>query len=329
MVFPGQGSQAPLMLQDYYVAHDCFRSTFAEAADILNLDLWSMVLTGTKDQLAQTVITQTLMYVSDIAIWRVWQVLSGPNPKVMAGHSLGEYVALVASGAATFADTLRVVQKRAELMAQAMPANVTCGYQGAMLAILGLEVEAIEAICRQVSNVSASQSDLPALMVTVANINAPGQVVIGGHAAAVEQAGLLAKSHGAKKLIPLAMSVPSHSPLMQSAADQLQLYLQNLPLVEPRCALVNNLAGQVVYSPAAIRDSLYRQMVMPVQWVRSVNLFMQWQITSIVECGPGKVLCGLNKRILEDVSCYSLGSVESLQQTLQELTSVAVHVAAD
>lgn len=320
MVFPGQGSQTPLMLEDYYHAHACFRHTFAEAAEVLNVDLWSMVLTGSKEQLAQTSITQTLMYVADIAVWRVWRDLSGPMPAVMAGHSLGEYVALVASGAADFADTLAVVQKRAQLMEQAMPASAEPDRQGAMLAILGLEVEIIEAICCQVSTASTSESAIEAPVVSVANINAPGQVVIGGHAAAVAQAGLLAKSQGAKKLIALAMSVPSHSPLMQGAADQLLPYLQNLPLTQPCCPLVNNLAAQVVCSPDAIRDALYRQMVMPVQWVRSVQLFLQWQITSIVECGPGKVLCGLNKRILADVSCHSLGSVESLQQTLQALT---------
>ncbi len=324
MVFPGQGSQSPLMLQDYFAAHLIFRDTFSEATDILNFDLWQLVLNGSKQQLAQTEITQTLMFVSDIAVWRVWQALSGPSPVVMAGHSLGEYAALVASEAAPFADTLRVVQKRAEFMDQAMTPVSEPGRQGAMLAILGLDVATIEAICHQVSSghqvllKSMSFIDLPKLMVTVANINAPGQVVIGGHSAAVEQAGQLAKLQGAKKLIALAMSVPSHSPLMQSAADQLNVYLQNLPLTQPNCALVNNLAAQVVSTPEAIRDSLFQQMVKPVQWVQSVQSFMRWQISSIVECGPGKVLSGLNKRILADMPCYSLSSVDVLQETLHQ-----------
>jgi [acyl-carrier-protein] S-malonyltransferase len=315
MVFPGQGSQTPLMLQDFYADYESFRSTFAEAADTLKVDLWQLVMTGSKEQLAQTVITQTLMLVSDIAIWRVWQSLSDVMPVVMAGHSLGEYAALVASDAASFIDTLRVVQKRAQLMDQAM-SNKDPAQAGAMLAILGLDAEPVIQLCQQVAS--------PHHMVTVANINAPGQVVIGGHAAAVEQAGQLAKAQGAKKLIPLAMSVPSHSPLMQSAADELRAHLQDLPLNQPRCALVNNLAAQVVSSPQEIRDSLYQQMVQPVQWVKSVQSFMQWPISAIIECGPGKVLSGLNKRILADVPGYSLASVDALQETLQTISASLV-----
>lgn len=313
MVFPGQGAQSPLMLQDYHATYSLFRDTFVEAADALKQDLWQAVMTASKEELAQTVMTQTLMLVSDIAIWRVWRSLGGSMPLVMAGHSLGEYATLVASEAADFVDVLKVVRHRAEFMDQAMSseqvqsADISSARAGAMLAVLGLDAEQLVSICEQVS---AEE------IVSVANINAPGQVVIGGHAAAVAAAGQLAKAQGAKKLVPLAMSVPSHSPLMQSAADQLRPYLQQLPLKLPVCALINNLAATSISDADQIRDSLYWQMVKPVQWIRSMQAFLQWPIAGVVECGPGKVLGGLHKRILPDLPYYSLGGVESLQATL-------------
>jgi [acyl-carrier-protein] S-malonyltransferase len=281
-VFPGQGSQSRGMMNGYadFVA---VRDTFTEASEILNQDLWQLVSEGSDAELNATVNTQPIMLTAGVAVYRAWQSQNGAQPAMMAGHSLGEYTALVAAGALSFADALPLVRYRAQCMQQAVPEGV-----GGIAAILGLDDETVRAVC-----VEGAQG----AVLEAVNYNSPGQVVIAGDRAAVERGMELARARGAKRAIMLPMSVPSHCSLLKGAAEQLRTYLADVVIRTPGIPVLQN-TDVAAYSDAdRIRDALVRQLYSPVRWVETVLEFGKQGITHNAECAPGKVLAGLNKRI--------------------------------
>jgi len=282
-IYPGQGSQSIGMLKELASEFGLIENTFTLASEALGYDLWDLVQNGSAEQLNQTDVTQPALLTAGVAIWRVWGEQDGAEPIAMAGHSLGEYTALVCAGAISLADGVRLVKKRGGLMQQAVPAG-----QGAMAAVLGLDNEIIEKICQQAAE---------GQVVAPVNYNSPGQVVIAGDKAAVDRAGELLKAQGAKKVVPLAVSVPSHCSLMKPAADQLQLELDAIDINSPLIPVVNNVDATVETDVNAIRAALVRQMYSPVQWVKVVQQLLVMGAEAGCECGPGKVLTGLNKRI--------------------------------
>jgi [acyl-carrier-protein] S-malonyltransferase len=302
-VFPGQGSQSVGMLQGWGDRVE-IRATFSEASDALGQDLWALVADGPADQLNQTINTQPAMLAADIAVWRVWQAAGGAMPVMLAGHSLGEYAALVAAGSLDFTDAIRLVRVRAEAMQAAVPEGV-----GAMAAILGLDDDAVHAVC---SEAAAGE------VVEAVNLNSPGQVVIAGNKAAVERAMALAKGKGAKRALPLPVSVPSHSSLMLPAAEKLLAYLQGVMLAAPTIPLLHNSDVQSHAEPDAIRAALARQLYTPVRWVETVRALKAAGIDRVIECGPGKVLAGLNKRIDDSLPALALVDETSLQAALND-----------
>jgi [acyl-carrier-protein] S-malonyltransferase len=281
-VFPGQGSQSRGMMTAY-ADFAAVRDTFTEASDVLKQDLWQLAQDGSDAELNATVNTQPLMLAAGVAVWRAWQSQHGARPAMMAGHSLGEYTALVASGALSFADALPLVRYRAQCMQTAVPEGT-----GGIAAILGLDDEVIRAVCAE----AAHHEVLEAV-----NYNSPGQVVIAGNRAAVERGMELAKAKGAKRAIMLPMSVPSHCSLLKGAAEQLRAYLNNVTVNAPAIPVLHNADVKSYSDAAAIKDALVRQLYSPVRWVETVQAFGQQGITHNVECAPGKVLAGLNKRI--------------------------------
>jgi [acyl-carrier-protein] S-malonyltransferase len=281
-VFPGQGSQSRGMM-DGYADFSAVRETFTEASDVLKQDLWQLVREGADDDLNATVNTQPIMLTAGVAVYRAWQSQHGAKPAMMAGHSLGEYTALVAAGALRFADALPLVRYRAQCMQQAVPEGA-----GGIAAILGLDDEEVRAVCSE----GARGEVLEAV-----NYNSPGQVVIAGNRAAVERGMELAKARGAKRAIMLPMSVPSHCVLLKGAAEQLRDYLANVPVHAPDIPVLHNADVKSYSDSAAIKDALVRQLYSPVRWVETVLEFGKRGITHNVECAPGKVLAGLNKRI--------------------------------
>jgi [acyl-carrier-protein] S-malonyltransferase len=299
LVFPGQGSQSVGMMAAY---GDGVRATFDEASAALGQDLWALVAEGPAESLNQTIHTQPAMLAASVAVWRLWQVRGGTQPAVMAGHSLGEYSALVCAGALDFADAIRLVRLRAEAMQSAVPEGV-----GAMAAVLGLDDDAVHAVCAE-----AAQGEVLAAV----NFNSPGQVVIAGHKAAVERGCALAKDKGAKRALPLPVSVPSHCALMQPAAERLAAALKDIEVRAPVIPVIHNADVQSHASPDAIRDALARQLYSPVRWVESVQAMGRQGVTLIGECGPGKVLAGLNKRILDSVPTVALTDLASLDELL-------------
>jgi len=300
-VFPGQGSQSVGMMQGWGERAEV-RATFAEASDALGQDLWALVTEGPADLLNQTVNTQPAMLAADVAVWRVWQAAGGATPALLAGHSLGEYAALVAAGALGFADAIRLVRFRAEAMQAAVPEGV-----GAMAAILGLDDEAVRAVCSE----SAAGE-----VVEAVNLNSPGQVVIAGNKAAVERAMALAKEKGAKRALSLPVSVPSHSSLMRPAAEKLLAHLQNVAISAPMIPVLHNTDVQSHTEPDAIRAALAKQLHTPVRWVETVQALKVAGIDRVIECGPGKVLAGLNKRIDDSLPAVALVDEASLQAAL-------------
>ena len=281
-VFPGQGSQSRGMMNGY-TDFPAVRDTFTEASEVLQQDLWQLVLDGTDAELNATVNTQPVMLTAGVAVYRAWQSQNGTVPALMAGHSLGEYTALVAAGALAFSDALPLVRYRAQCMQQAVPEGV-----GGIAAILGLDDEAVRAVCLE-----GAQGEV----LEAVNYNSPGQVVIAGNRAAVERGMALAKERGAKRAIMLPMSVPSHCSLLKGAAEQLREYLATVSIQSPCIPVLHN-ADVAAYSDAEqIRDALVRQLYSPVRWVETVLEFGRQGITHNVECAPGKVLAGLNKRI--------------------------------
>lgn len=304
MVFPGQGSQSVGMLAGLAAAYPEVEQTFAEASEVLGFDLWALVSAGAEDQLNLTVNTQPAMLAAGVATYRVWRKQGGALPGWMAGHSLGEYTALVCADALAFTDAVRLVRERARLMQEAVPAG-----QGAMAAILGLEDYQVVAVCAQVSAAGGN--------VAPANFNAPGQVVIAGDAAAVTQAMEAAKAAGAKRALPLPVSVPSHCPLMAGAAEKLLALLEQTPLQTPAIAVVHNADVGTHAAPEVIRSVLARQLSSPVRWVESVKFMHEQGVVLFLECGPGKVLTGLNKRIVGNANNHCIFDADSLAQALE------------
>ena len=294
--FPGQGSQSVGMMAGFGDSA-MIKNTFIEASDILGIDFWSMA-TETNEKINETTHTQPIMLIAGVATWRTWLALSNNKPAMLAGHSLGEYTALVASGALSFNDALPLVRYRAEVMQTAVPAGV-----GAMAAILGLDDEVVRAVCAE----AAENEVLEAV-----NFNSPGQVVIAGNKAAVERGMALAKEKGAKRALPLPVSVPSHCALMKPAAERLAEYLKNVTINTPNIPVLHN-ADVASYNDAdKIKEALIRQLYSPVRWVEAVQTIHAQGITQAAECGPGKVLAGLTKRIVAELPCVALTNNESL-----------------
>ena len=300
-VFPGQGSQAIGMLNGF-ADNPAVQQTIAEASDVLQFDLGKLIAEGPKEQLDLTTNTQPVMLTAAVATYRAWCAAGGPPPAVVAGHSLGEYSALVASGALAFRDALPLVRFRAEAMQLAVPVG-----QGGMAAILGLSDADVIAVCAE-----AAQGDV----VEAVNFNAPEQVVIAGHKEAVARACEIAKSRGAKRALMLAVSAPFHSSLLQPASDRLRDYLNSVQFAAAQIPLINNVDVAVVAEPAAIKDALVRQAARPVRWVETIQKIAAMEITHVIECGPGKVLTGLTKRISGNLTASAIIDSASLRNNI-------------
>lgn len=296
-VFPGQGSQSLGMLSELGAQQHVIIDTFAEASAALGYDLWTLTQQGPEEQLNQTDKTQPAILAASVALWRLWQAEGGPRPAFVAGHSLGEYSALVAAGSLPFADAVKLVELRGQLMQQAVPAG-----QGGMAAILGLEDADVLAACAE-----AAQGEV----VSAVNFNAPGQVVIAGSAAAVERAIEACKAKGAKRAMALPVSVPSHCDLMRPAAERFAASVEAIAWQAPQIPLVQNVSAAVVADLDALKRDLLAQLYSPVRWVESMVALGDRGVTSLVECGPGKVLSGLNKRCVKGVSTYNLDTLEA------------------
>ncbi len=304
-VFPGQGSQSVGMMAGYG-DHPIIRDTFAEASSVLGLDLWRLVNEGPGEDLDRTVNTQPVMLAAGVACYRLWRDLGGAEPVFMAGHSLGEYTALTCAGALAFADAVELVRLRAEAMQSAVPEGA-----GGMAAILGLDDDAVRALCAE----SAGEEVLAAV-----NFNSPGQVVIAGHRRAVERAMSLAKERGAKRAVALPVSVPSHCSLMLPAADRLRQALAGIAIRPPAVSVIHNADVAEHREPDAIRDALVRQLHQPVRWVETVRSMHAAGVGLFAECGPGKVLAGLNKRIVVETPILALTDAASMAQALQQIS---------
>lgn len=302
IVFPGQGSQSVGMLSELAASYPLVNETFAQASDVLGYDLWKLTEDGPEDKLNRTDRTQPAMLAAGVAVWRVWQQASGAVPGVMAGHSLGEYTALVCAGAMEFSDAISLVEQRGRYMQSAVPAGV-----GAMAAILGLDDAMVADVCNR-----AAESEV----VSPVNFNSPGQVVIAGNADAVQRAIGLAREAGAKRALPLAVSVPSHCSLMQSAAEQLADRLVQTDISAPSIPIIQNVDAACHAQPDAIRENLKKQLYSPVQWVLSVQKMGGQGVTRIIEAGPGKVLAGLCKRIDKSIASTTVFNPDSLSAAL-------------
>jgi len=300
-VFPGQGSQS-LGMMAAYGDNPVICATFDEASAALGRDLWQLVTAGPAEALAQTVNTQPLMLTAGIAVWRLWQEKGGLQPAMVAGHSLGEYAALVAAGVLDLKTAVPLVELRAKAMQDAVPAGV-----GAMAAILGMDAEKVKAICAE-----QAQGEV----VQAVNFNSPEQTVIAGHKAAVERAAAACKAGGAKRAVMLPVSAPFHSALMQPAAERLQSALDGLQLQAPAIPVLNNVDVAVVTDPAGIKAALVRQAAAPVRWVETMRAMQAAGITHVFECGPGKVLAGLTKRCADSLAGGAMNDLAGVDATL-------------
>ena len=305
-VFPGQGSQTVAMLSDF-ADNSIVQATFEEASKALGYDLWQVVAQGPAEKLNQTNITQPALLTASVALWRLWQSESDVKPSIMAGHSLGEYSALVCAGVISLCDAVVLVEKRGEFMQACVPAGV-----GAMAAVIGLDDESIIAACENAKE---------AQVVSAVNFNSPGQVVIAGHKEAVERAGDLCKTAGAKRVLPLPVSVPSHCALMTDAATKLKIELELITFNPPQIAVVNNVDVAEEVTADAIKAALVKQLYSPVRWSETISLLANDGIEQIVEVGPGKVLQGLNKRINKSLKSVSFNTADSLQQAKDLINS--------
>jgi len=303
-VFPGQGSQSIGMLAELAELHPSIRDTFAEASDGAGVDLWSLSQGGPEEMLGRTEYTQPALLAAGIAVWRLWQSREGTAPSALAGHSLGEYTALVAAGALSLRQGAHLVRLRGQLMQEAAPAGI-----GAMAAVLGADDDIVADVCRQ-----ASESQI----VVPANYNSPGQIVIGGDADAVDRAIALLAERGVRKAVRLAVSVPSHTPLMREAANRLAETMAGLDWRAPSLPIVQNVDAQVHDGIDAIRDALVRQLYLPVQWTGCVQALAASGIARIAECGPGKVLSGLNKRIDKSLDARPLATAGDFEAALAD-----------
>jgi len=308
-VFPGQGSQSIEMLAPLAEVYPIVQQTFAHASDVLGFDLWQLVQQGPIDKLNDTQNTQPALLTAGVAIWNVWHEKLKDNPVyqpvLMAGHSLGEYTALVCAGAIDFRDAVELVAKRGEFMQQAVPAG-----NGAMAALLGLSDEAVRSSCAD-----AAQGEV----VSAVNFNAPGQVVIAGATAAVDRAIVLAQQAGAKRAIKLSVSVPSHCQLMEPASEKLSVLLEQVDIKAPMIPVINNVNVAIETDAASIRDALKRQLCNPVRWVETIRNMYENNITCLIECGPGKVLVGLNKRIEKSMTALPVFSPQTLDDAIDKL----------
>ena len=300
-VFPGQGSQSVGMMAAYGDS-PVVRATFDEASVALGEDLWTMVAEGPAEKLAMTVNTQPIMLTAGVAAWRLWESLGGKTPAVVAGHSLGEYSALVAAGALKLADAVPLVRLRAAAMQEAVPAGT-----GAMAAILGLDDDGIAAACAE-----AAQGEI----VEPVNFNAPGQTVIAGHKGAVERACDACKARGAKRAVLLPVSAPFHSSLLKPAADRLAVALSDIAIASPVIPVINNVDVAIETDPARIKDALVRQAAKPVRWVEIIQKMAGMGVATAAECGPGKVLAGLTKRCADGITGVALADAESVNANL-------------
>lgn len=304
IVFPGQGSQSVGMLSELYQQHDVVKQTFAEASAALGYDLSALVANGPEAELNETHRTQPALLTASVAVWRLWQQQNGTTPVYLAGHSLGEYSALVCAGVLSLADAVKLVEKRGQYMQQAVPAGT-----GAMSAIIGLDDAAIADAC-----IEAAQGEV----VSPVNYNSPGQVVIAGHKAAVERAGELCKKAGAKRALPLPVSVPSHCALMRPAAKALEKDLQQLHFNQAVIPVINNVDVAIVADSADVKNALVRQLYNPVRWTETIEWLAAQGVTDIIEIGAGKVLSGLIKRINKELNTGSVTDSASLQQALTQ-----------
>jgi [acyl-carrier-protein] S-malonyltransferase len=303
-VFPGQGSQSVGMLAELAGSHPQIQDTFREASEGAGADLWALSQGGPEEMLNRTEYTQPALLAAGVAVWRLWVQRDGVQPVVLAGHSLGEYSALVAAGTLSLHDAARLVRIRGQLMQEAAPAGV-----GAMAAVLGAEDALVLDVCNEVSG---------AEIVVPANYNSPGQIVIGGHAAAVDGALALLAERGVRKAVKLAVSVPSHTPLMREAANRLSESMADMQWHDPKLPVVQNVDAEVHEGTQAIRDALVRQLYLPVQWTGCVQALAARGITRIAECGPGKVLAGLAKRIDRTIDARALGNPVDFETALSE-----------
>lgn len=303
-VFPGQGSQTLGMLADLATQYPIVETTFSEASSALGYDLWQLVQQGPAEELNKTWQTQPALLAASVAIFRVWQQQGGKMPAIMAGHSLGEYSALVCAGVLDFQAAIRLVELRGKLMQEAVPEGT-----GAMSAIIGLDNAAIAKACEE-----SAQGQV----VSPVNFNSPGQVVIAGNKDAVERAGAACKAAGAKRALPLPVSVPSHCALMKPAADKLAVALQDITFSAPQLPVVNNVDVRTETDPEAIRSALVRQLYSPVRWTESVEFMAAQGVTSLLEVGPGKVLTGLTKRIVDTLTAAAVNDAASLKAALEQ-----------
>lgn len=304
-VFPGQGSQKVGMLAELAADNPIVEQTFSEASEVLGYDLWALVQNGPQEELNLTERTQPMLLTASVATWRVLQAKGAAQPKLMAGHSLGEWSALVCSGVVAFADAVKLVQLRGKYMQQAVPAGV-----GAMAAIIGLADEAINAACEAAAGEE---------VVAAVNFNSPGQVVIAGHAGAVERAIAACKEAGAKRALPLPVSAPFHTSLMKPAADQLSAQIEATEFSSPAVPVVHNVNAKTESDPAKIKALMIEQIYTPVLWVDCTKVLVEAGIEQVVECGPGKVLSGLCRRVDKSLSAFSTDAPSDLEKTLQEL----------
>lgn len=303
-VFPGQGSQTVGMLAELAATYPQVEATFREASDALGYDLWQLVSNGPAEELNKTWQTQPALLAASVAIYRVWQQQGGKQPTLMAGHSLGEYSALVCAGVLDFADAIKLVELRGKLMQEAVPEGT-----GAMQAIIGLDDAAIRKACEE-----SAQGQV----VSPVNFNSPGQVVIAGNKEAVERAGAACKAAGAKRALPLPVSVPSHCALMKPAADKLAVALEEIAFNAPSVPVVNNVDVKCESDAAAIRHALVRQLYSPVRWTESVEFMASQGVTQLLEMGPGKVLTGLTKRIVDSLTAAAVNDPTSLSAALEQ-----------
>lgn len=309
-VFPGQGSQSVGMLKDLAADFGEVKSTFDEASDALDLDLWALTQDGPEDALNQTQNTQPAMLAAGVAVWRVWQRQDGLAPTIMAGHSLGEYTALVCAEAIQFIDAITLVASRGRFMQEAVPAG-----QGAMAAIIGLDNDAVTAVCHK-----AAEGDV----LTPVNYNAPGQVVIAGSKEAVDRALLLSKEAGAKRALPLPVSVPSHCALMHPAAERMKELLATIEIATPNIPVLHNVNVALETDADGIRSALVSQIESPVQWVNTIEKIVGDGTSTFVECGPGKVLAGLNRRINKNTKTYPVFNAATLDEALSAVSETTL-----
>ncbi len=302
-VFSGQGSQKIGMLADMADQFPVVQKTFVEASSVLGYDLWDLCQNADQSRLNLTETTQPLLLTASVSLWRVWQEKNGAQPALLAGHSLGEWSALVCADVVSFADALDLVRKRGAYMQAAVPQG-----EGAMAAVIGLDNEKIIAICREASSAG---------VVEAVNFNAPGQVVIAGQAAAVDRASVLLKTAGAKRVLPLPVSAPFHTSLMGAAAEKMARHIEATHFNAPKIPVVHNVNAKTEAEPSAIKQLMVRQIDHPVMWVDCVNTLVKGGVKTVLECGPGKVLCGLCTRIDKSLNAIGLEDVAGLANALE------------